>query len=338
MPGVRDALRQWQRRRVALTEEWKFHQHRVMLELVDVGFTELEARAIATERLGPNSRYQKEAFADYGGDWKGLIRLLAPRPVRREAWIVPGAMALALILLIGLNPFHHQVIASMTGIPHFFQEPVTPRSWAEPCIPGHSFLYLADRVGRPDNCVVNAVWVKPWSIPAGFGQVSCLVGMIAGIHWLIARSRVQKHGKAVWVYGVTTLLFGSLLGAVSYATSVQWMLVGPGDTAAKDGLGVVALWFVWGPSFLLLLRQWRKDVLHRCPWCLERLQWPVERGDVDSILLNPTGVESVCLAGHGVQTDAWWGDEFREAGSFWDDLERDQCPGSGLSPSSSGYS
>jgi hypothetical protein len=319
MRRILGAIREWRRRRARLTEEWRFHQHRAACELEDLGFTRREAELVAHRRLGPRSRYQRDARRDTGADLAGLLRLVLPRPVSFSALVLPAALVLTLAATYAPNPWRGEVWQIVSDPLNFTTE--TDISYEQSrCRPGEAYVGLMEVPARPDPCVQQAPWVRHQGVPSGWVRGSWGILFAAGFISLTLSLRRTGRGWRLWLYGLATATLMYLAGVSLWVTGLQWMSAVTWFAVEIKGLALIAVAFLTVWCAVFARRYWRRDVERRCPECLRPLRMPVERGLAGSMLLDPAEVEMICAEGHGTLTESRWQQSFRLSPGFWEDL------------------
>lgn len=277
-------VKRWRARRAALEEEWDFHRDRAALELEDAGLSPAEARAIAGRRLGRRSTYWREALVREGADWRGLLRLWVPRPATVQALAIPAALVLLIIFVIGANPYRHQVLSSLND----------HTNWAREA----GFMVDHERYAP----------IKPWRVPAAWGKITWTLAFITGVLYLRANFRRRRF----WLLGVTNLALMTVAGVVLFITAMQWCLAAAGEDLFWEITGRLSVWTASSWLTMLGYKAWKRDLVRRCPYCLEHMRMPVEKGLTFHLLVDPEETESICLEGHGTLSQTWWAEVFRE--------------------------
>jgi len=310
-------LRKWLERRRRFAEEWAFHRERAAVELESLGLNRQEAEAMASTRMGRRSRYRRDALHEAGADLAGLLQLLLPHRSLHAAWILPLTLAAVLGLLYASNPGRQHVWQTVTGS-NFVAEVATSRSHG--CTPRTPPADIALVWRTADPCVERAPWVQPATIPAAFGKAASWIIVLVG-GWPLLR--FWWANRATWrlmLYGISTLLLLAGIATTLFVTAMQYHSLVAYSHWGLRTAAYLTYTLAHTLAVAFIYRRWRLDVDSRCPCCLESLRMPMERGHLDSLLIDPPEVESVCLQGHGTLTETRWRREFQDSRSFWDDL------------------
>ena len=316
MRKITAGIREWLERRRRFAEEWAFHRERAAIELEALGLNRREAELMAAGRMGRRSRHRRDALHESGGDLAGLLQILLPERSLHAAWLLPLALAAVLGLLYAVNPGRQQVWLTVTGS-NFLAEVATSRTHA--CTPRTPPVEPGTAWHTADPCVERAPWVQPITIPAAFGKAASWVIVLVG-GWPLVR--FWWGHRASWrllLYGLSTLVLLAGIGTTAFVTFMQYQLLANYPTPDMR-ISTVLFTLFHTLAIAYAFRRWRRDVNSRCPSCLESLRMPMERGQLNSLLLDPLEVESVCIQGHGTLTETRWHREFQDSRSFWEDL------------------
>ena len=310
-------IREWFERRRRFAEEWAFHRQRAAIELEALGLNRQEAEVMAAARMGRRSRYRRDALRDAGGDFAGLLQLLLPQRSLHTAWMLPLALAAVLCLLYAVNPGRQHVWQTVMG--SNFAAEVAP-SRAAVCTPRTPSADITIQWHTADPCVERAPWVQPFTIPAAFGKAASWIIVLAGGWPLLFFWWANRASWRLMLYGLSTLVLLAGIATTLFVTAMQYHSLAP--YPAWDLRVTAYLSYVLAHTLAVAytFRRWRLDVNARCPSCLESLRLPMERGHLDSLLLDPPEVESVCIQGHGTLTETRWNRQFQDSRSFWEDI------------------
>ncbi|HEY3440647.1 MAG TPA: hypothetical protein VGK29_07845 [Paludibaculum sp.] len=310
-------IRKWLEKRRRFEEEWAFHCERAAVELESLGLNRQEAVAMAAARMGSHSRYRRNALHEAGCDLGGLLHLLLPQRSLHNACMLPLALAASLGLLYFVNPGRQQVWQTVAGTN--FAAEVDP-SRTHGCTPRTPPADISLVWRTADPCVERAPWVQPAAIPAAFGKAASWIIVLVG-GWPLLR--FWWSNRVTWrlmLYGVSTLLLLAGIATTLFVTAMQYHSLVAYPHWGLRVAAYVSYTLAHTLAVAYMYRRWRLDVNSRCPSCLESLRMPMERGHLDSLLIDPPETESVCLQGHGTLTETRWHREFQDSRSFWDDL------------------
>ncbi len=310
-------IREWLERRRCFSLEWAFHRERAGIELESLGLNRREAEAMAAARTGRRSRYRREALHAAEGDLVGLVQLLLPDRSLQTAWILPLSLAAALGLLYAVNPGRQPVWQTVTG--SNFAAEVAP-SHAAACTPRTPPADRAIKWHTADPCVERAPWVQPITIPAAFGKAASWIIVLVGGWPLVRYWWGNRESWRLMLYGLSTLILIAGIAVTLFVTAMQYHSLANYPHWDLRVAAYLTYTFAHTIAIAYAFRFWRHDVNARCPLCLEALRLPMERGHLDSLLIDPPEVESVCIQGHGTLTETRWDRHFQDSRSFWDDL------------------
>ncbi|MBZ5618194.1 MAG: hypothetical protein LAQ69_05565 [Acidobacteriia bacterium] len=278
-----ESLAAWWNRRSRFAEEWRFHRDRAISEFESLGLTRREARRIARCRLGRRSRYRREALREIGGDLPGLIDLLPVARLKRSPLLVLCCLVLGTALLLVLNPQRGQLIESLRAALPFGRGlrnqrliPLTPAG----------------------------------IVPAWFALLVWRVAMAVGAVRLLRDPFLRNCGKLRW-YGALGLILSALFGVVAWISIMQFLLASAWSWQRVQSLALILATLAYVLAAAASQRLWWRDVIRRCPSCVEILRMPIVRGSEANVLLRSAEVESICLQGHGTATHDRWGRTFQ---------------------------
>jgi hypothetical protein len=291
-------FREWLNRRRSFAQEFAFRRE----------------RAAYTGHLPPRRR---DALRHAGADLAGLLQLLLPHRSLHTAWILPLSLFAALVLLYALNPGRQPVWQTVTGTN--FAAEVAPSRTAK-CTPRTPPVDLTIRWHTADPCVERAPWVQPATIPAAFGKAASWIIVLVGGWPLLRLWGARRVTARLALYGLATLLLWAAIAATTFVTVMQFHSLVNYPHWGLRLTAYVSYAFAHTIGVAYIFRRWRRDVDARCPSCLESLRMPLERGHLDSLLIDPPETESVCIQGHGTLTETRWDRRFQDSRSFWEDL------------------
>lgn len=310
-------FREWLERRRRFAEEWAFHRERAAIELEALGVQRREAELMAAARLGHRSRHRRDALRESGGDLAGLLQTLLPQRTLHTAWNLPLALVAVLGLLYAVNPGRRPVWQTVAG--SNFAAEVAP-SRAAVCTPRTPPADITIQWHTADPCVERAPWVQPATIPAAFGKAASWIIVLAGGWPLLRFWWANRASRRLMLYGISTLVLLASSAVTIFVIAMQYHSLVDYPHWGLRAAVYVTYTLAHTLAVAYIFRRWRLDVNARCPSCLESLRMPMERGHLNSLLLDPLEVESVCIQGHGTLTETRWDRRFQDSRSFWDDL------------------
>jgi hypothetical protein len=278
-----ESLAAWWTRRRRFAEEWQFHRARAIAECESLGLTRREARRIAGRRLGRRSRYRRQALREIGGDLPGLVALLPVARLKRSPLLVLCCLALGTVLLLALDPQRRQLIESLQAALPF----------------GHAMGNQRLIPLTPAGVVPTWFALLVWRVAMGVGAVR-----------LLRDPFLRNCGKLRW-YGALGLILSALFGVVAWISIMQFLLASAWPWQRLQGFSFLAATLAYVLACAASHRLWWRDVIRRCPSCLEILRMPIVRGCEANVLLRCAEVESICLQGHGTGTHDRWGRTFQ---------------------------
>jgi hypothetical protein len=314
--SVSAAIRSWLNRRRLFAQEFAFHRERAACELESLGLSRNESTRLAAARTGRLS-HRRDALRAAGADLAGLLQLLLPQRSLHTAWILPLSLASALGLLYALNPGRQPVWQTVTGS-NFAAEVAPARAVA--CTPRTPPADLAVKWLTADPCVERAPWVQPATIPAAFGKAASWIIVLVGGWPLVRFWWAKRESWRLMLYGLSTLILTAAIAVSLFVTAMQYHLLAIYPHWDLRVGAYLTYTFAHTIAIAYAFRYWRRHVNARCPLCLEALRMPLERGHLDSLLIDPPEVESVCIQGHGALTETRWERRFQDSRPFWDDL------------------
>ena len=203
------------------------------------------------------------------------------RRLVRPAWALPLGLTFLLLALIGIDPLRGQLVRSV------FSQP-------------SQYLRIHQAV----------------LVPANFARLVCGIAFFAQLAWLFQ----SRLGSRLWGYALLTSSLLGALGITLWIMALQIITCVAGSSDALLGFSLIALVFAHPWAVVLSVFWWRSDVLHRCPVCLRRLQFPLQHGSRIALLLDPPATELICGSGHGALTQSCWQRTFHASRGFWQDL------------------
>jgi hypothetical protein len=140
------------------------------------------------------------------------------------------------------------------------------------------------------------------------------------VAWIVILSRalfslaahVPAFGKARWLgYAVFGGCLHTLASMMAWALAIQIWTRTLWSTPLTAGLSFCLLFLSYWLAAAAQCGFWRRDLLRRCPICLDRLLLTWTQGESDRVLLSIAVTESVCAHGHGVLVESRWARQFR---------------------------
>ena len=271
----------WHLRRRRFSEEWEFHRELLSTELRAAGLNSKEVRQAVKRRLGPRSRWRRDALREIDGSWRDFLNALDLSGLAASCWFLPAMLALAIVLLLICDPFRARLLSSLVTQP---------------------------REQVPLRRIVI--------VPADFARFTWSLLLCFEFMWLNDHRRSWRMAA----YAVLVFVLLAAFGVAVWVAGIQlWIAIAwPSDML--QGVCILDFLFAYAGGCLLAAKWWRRDVSARCPVCLRRARAPIVRGQRHDLLLNPLEVESLCPAGHGVFTENYWNRAFRQSPEFWEDL------------------
>lgn len=279
-------LRDWSQKRARFSQEWAFHRDQLASRLEAQGLCRLEAQRIARRKMGPKSRWKREALREIGADWFVLVYSADWRRLRSSAWLAPALLILAFALLLICNPWRLQLLESLT-------------SETRDYVPLEKLIV----------------------VPADFARLIWGAILVFQIVSLVQ----ARRGWRVYGYALLLFLQLAVFGVAVWITAIQITVAVEWPSDMFEGWCLLALFFTYFWASLSTAKLVRSSVSARCPVCLRRLHSPVARGQSCDLLVNPKEVESICLQGHGTLIESHWRQTFRASAGFWEDLAGADC-------------
>ncbi len=347
MSGASGAVKEWLERRARVCGERRFHLESAAAEYRALGLSPRESRRKARVRFGSRKRF-RDALRELGGDVRGLADLLRAYRVGASAWVQPGSLLVAMVLMLLLSPAPRALLEGIIGTPlrsevrdQVFMAAEGGTS-AERAIADRDFERLRalatlsgveryQRVyarGRAAQGVTLAAIQSEMRARTGnrslwagwmFSQTRIVTGP-AKVVWLLMsfyillalRGCMHFHHKSVWLgYGLAVAFLHALASLVAWSFAIQIWNWAPSSTAGVAGV-IFSLLLV---TYLLIASiqcwYWWNDLRQRCPVCLDRLMLPVTEGTANRVLLGSAITQSVCAHGHGVLVESRWFRRFR---------------------------
>lgn len=335
---VMNALREWIELRARVRDEREFHIERAAADLRALDVPAREARRRARARFG-SPVHSRLALEVLGGDWSGLRWLLSAHRTLASAWVQPVVLMAVIAGVFLVSPARQEIVDGMLvrvrtlRLPGAVALSVEGRSpWSGGGTTSREFeelrsmATLAD-VGRYEGLYAQAKIVgsatldevqaearartsEPFvvrsiadrkDVAVGPAQIVWMVIGVCGFAMLMRYGRGPAMRRWVW-YAVGVMCLNAAASMAACALAIQVRPRGAGGavvfTALLIGAATQCRWF-W------------KDLLLRCPACLERMVLPLTSGEPGCVLINPVVTESVCVHGHGVLAENRWRRCFR---------------------------
>jgi hypothetical protein len=160
-----------------------------------------------------------------------------------------------------------------------------------------------------------------WLLRLSLGEALWLAVGLLFAAYAIRRTWRQPGEIRYWAYGLSVVAAGGVLGVVVWAMLAEFATRPNLDwTLGATLYGLTAMLYL-GLSAAALVQFWQ-SLRRRCRRCLHRLRLPLEEGVPGSMVVAPDTEATVCIYGHGTRTVGRWQDEWRAAGSFWEELEK----------------
>jgi hypothetical protein len=170
-------LAKWQERRRRFAEEWTFHRDMAVSEFESMGMSHRDARLLARRRLGGRFTYRRAALRELHSDYRALLDLLPTKRIKKSPFLVPAAIAVAIGLMLVLNPERLQAAGSVLGL--------------LPFAPHRDFERLVPLTPRG-------------VVPTGFAALTLWSFALIAIARMVAAPTLRAHGR-LWAFGGATL-------------------------------------------------------------------------------------------------------------------------------------
>ena len=338
------ASREWWQLRVRLREERQFHIDHNAADLRALGLSERQAKRIARARFGSRA-HGISARREIGGDCAGLLRLLRAHRVTASIWVQPIAWLAAAGVLLLASPAPRLLIESVAGRSFGAESTVyfsAPAPWPlSSAITAREFAALHSLRGVRGVERYRTLYARaeavPGATPAAIEHEARLLTRNNGLSATTAFEQERiGMGPAVvtWSFaliaasfllgpfwrgsGIRLVTYALFLGLLNILTSlIAWALAGQvwGLTAfcvgPQAGIVVCAMFVVYLLSVAVQFRCWSRNLVQRCPVCLEQLLLTSTEGSAAGVLLHAPISESVCAHGHGTLVESLWERRFR---------------------------
>jgi hypothetical protein len=345
MRRVFEAFREWLQLRSRLREERRFHIDQATADFRALGLSRGAAKRAARTRFGRRA-HMKIARREIGGDYAGLLRLLRAYRISASIWLQPLALLSAIALMLLLSPAPRLLLESIAGRPlhtdptvYFF----APAPW--PLFSGitaHEFeamrsLRSVRGLERYQTIYARAQVAPGAKIAAIESEVRAVTGnshmsAISDFErrriemgpalaiWFIAgllgvsflRSGLQGFGLRLRACALGLGFLNLLTSLTAWGLAIQIWTLTPFPTKLSADLVFSAWLLAYVLSVALQCRCCRRDLLQRCPVCLERLLLSSTEGNEERMLLSAAVTESVCAHGHGLLVESRWERRFRQ--------------------------
>jgi hypothetical protein len=339
------ALQEWLALRARLREEHQFHLERAAADFRSLGLARRAAKRKARRRFG-GRRNLRIALSELGGDLPGLAELLRVHRAFASAWLQPTVLLAVTVLVVALSPAPIAVLEGVIGRPLTSEDRgavllstrtlnptsmgITPAEFEAlrsiPALTGVERYQTIDaRAHAAHGATLAAIQSEVraktgnrrfWAAPLP-DRADILMEPAKVVWWFIAfyavfslRAYVPQFGKGRWLlYGFGVLFLHALATTTAWALAAQnWDRTPMSDTgAAGIFLLVVGFFGMTGIQY----RYWKRDLMQRCPICLDRLLLPLTEGTPDGVLITPATTQSVCAHGHCVLVENRWSRRFR---------------------------
>jgi hypothetical protein len=95
----------WHLRRRRFSEEWEFHRELLSTELRAAGLNSKEVRQAVKRRLGPRSRWRRDALREIDGSWRDFLNALDLSGLAASCWFLSRHACSGHRPLAHLRPF-----------------------------------------------------------------------------------------------------------------------------------------------------------------------------------------------------------------------------------------
>jgi hypothetical protein len=345
MSRLRDAVREWLELRRRVREEREFHFERIVEDLIALGASRREARRNARRRLG-GRRNLRLGLREIGGNVWGLVRLLRANRALASAWLQPGVLTILCIFILlagGTRMFRARGPEVVQGGVLFLADHGPyPRAVSDADFDALQGMHTVIRVERERNILARAEAAPGATMEAIHAEVRTRTGHDLRIKefdpgdnaspipvaalWVViscwAGYWLRRAGTHSLVYGSSVLALHALLSVLAWMYGNQlWERLKPESNIVADVVyGALMAAFLVAAAAQVYV--WRRDLLRRCPQCLERLVLPLSAGDPNSFVLNPATTESICAQGHGVLVESRLSTRFRPSAATIESLFR----------------
>ena len=208
-------------------------------------------------------------------------RVIDELPIRRwkrSPVLVPGAAAIACILLTAVNPARTQALAGMWRLVSF-----TGPAPMERILP-------LQRTGI---------------VPVGFAAATLWTVAIAGVARIVLHF-ISRRQWRVSLYAAGVLFAMVVTGGFIWITGMQLLLARRWGADFVQIAAVGVFGFAYVLAAFAAMRFWSRDMDLRCPVCLRLPGLPDARGKVHDLVVDPREIESICMHGHGYAVESRW--------------------------------